>query len=873
MAFYTPPNPNSIGFSFDEAYAFPSIPAFHFGDTSETIRAIPVDIQLSLSMSEGTVSYYHKVLSQNIEIPISIDPGSIEVYQGIQSADLLIEAALQESSIFNEFQEIQSSDIRINVEISESLSSEGAGRYIFHFYAYTPPDPSYVPFIFGSTDADYRIASDYIQVDVEIKNGVVEMLVSPDIIPDDLGIIANVQASELEEYFEILSPDISILCDIQKGEIEEYSGIVQDSVSIDIGFSGYDIDGNIVTDSKLTKIPEIVGNEIGVGVDIGALFVGGGQYENLPITETRYRSKWKKSDAVNEKKNIQSWSDAIKLNQKSDISFLDSRNIDDSTSASWISILQFEDSGTESKWKDTDIQIDEINSSPFKGIMTLSDDDIGINWGSFDKEHNAQKTIGYLHPEKKDTKKNIKWDDFLISDTQKSLRYLQPLPTDKNHRTYWGPKWYSLFCTTHYYPPYRGENTQIRWQDDQTWDEFQRSLDFGTVRNFRCPWNYPYSGTRQPFNPPIVPGVPPDGTLIVPIQGYYYMANSTYIQRISGAMEDIDFSNVSMSIDRDSWLWSFNITILSKESLNLIKPQGSVFTDIEININGWKWTCRVEQWRETIAFGKKAWSVTGRSQSVEIGDPYYIIPAFTNAEGQGGQLIDSLLEYTGWNAEWQNNDFDPHLSWLIPANVINNSNTSPISIIKQIAGSVGTFVQTAPNTNIVGAGTGEKKLTIRPKQRKTPWNWDTQITPDVVLNDDICHEIGRSNTVSRPWNAAMVSGENQGCVVNVTRDGTAGDSAAPLVIDPLITSMESGLERARHIIGESGYWINHSLKLFSLMPPGQAPGLLLPGDFIDMNESGNTWRGQVTGTSISSGWTGNGLVTNQNIEVEQYEGE
>jgi len=147
------------------------------------------------------------------------------------------------------------------------------------------------------------------------------------------------------------------------------------------------------------------------------------------------------------------------------------------------------------------------------------------------------------------------------------------------------------------------------------------------------------------------------------------------------------------------------------------------------------------------------------------------------------------------------------------------------------------------------------------------------MTPSVMLTDAICREIGRQNQTYSEIDSVIVTAENQGVIVNAVRDGYAGTKPAAMCIDAMITTRDAGRERARHIISKSGFWIVHSLSLFSLMAPGDAPGLLLPGDFVGVNESGTTWKGQVTGTSITAEWGATGVNVGQAIEVEQYIGE
>lgn len=298
----------------------------------------------------------------------------------------------------------------------------------------------------------------------------------------------------------------------------------------------------------------------------------------------------------------------------------------------------------------------------------------------------------------------------------------------------------------------------------------------------------------------------------------------------------------------------------------MVKPNGNTLIDIEININGWKWICRVETWTETISFGQKTWTITGRSPSIELGTPYQTDTVFNNVAHHGGQIIDDILNGTEWTANWKSTDFDPYTNWMISANTLSLYEASKIEQMKTIVQAVNAFIQTKADQ------TGGKQFIIRPKYKKNPWKWSTDIEPEVMLNDSVCCEIGQSNKILKPIDSVILSGDNNGVIVQAVKDGTAGSNPAPMQINSLITSQEAGRELARHIIGDSGFWIDHQMKLFSLMSPGDAPGLLLPGDFIQMQEGGATpWIGQVTSTCITAQWS-NGLIVNQSLGVEQFYG-
>lgn len=709
-----------------------------------------------------------------------------------------------------------------------------------------------------------------------------DIVASANVIIDT--IISN---SIIEEYDVVDSVDVNIATTISNANVENYYGIAGDNVFISSMIAGLSIDGDITGDFRITAIPEIVNASVVIEATIPLTTLSGGLYESLPTKQIPpYRATWKQATCVPELDYKASWNEIAKTDTGVAVSFKQPFESDSKLQSEWKGKQFFCDLSGSVLWGQANIESEINNSMIYKNIMGFADESDGIGWDKFRLETSQTIETGYLQPPPKDTHEEIVWGGSIIIDKQKSFEFLQPPPNDKQHRTYWGDKWYSLLCKTQYFPPINDPIVLFKFKEIAIVDspETEAILSFGTIRNLRCPFDYHHSGNRDPFHPPIIPPIPYNDILIVPISGTYYMSNTTYIRKLSGNMESIDFQSVTMSIDRDSWLWSFNIVVLTKESLDLIKPVQSNFSDIEISCNGWIWTCRVDGWKESIVFGKKAWTVTGKSPSMEIGDPYSSLSSYSNENVHGGQIIDDVLTDTGWTTEWQgNNSFiatSKYINdWLIPAGVVSVTNTSCIKIIQRIIDSIGYFIQTNANTNNNPSlnGTGNQVLYIKPTHKQNAWKWNENslITPKAVLTDRICSEIGRSNKVVQPVQAVIVSGENHGVIVSAVRDGynISTCQSAAVATEPLLTSIAAGTEKSRHIISQSGYWLMHSLRLFSLSAPLSAPGLLLPGDFIDMNETGSsTWRGQVIGVSINSGWSGNGLVTSQSIEVEQYVG-
>ncbi len=340
------------------------------------------------------------------------------------------------------------------------------------------------------------------------------------------------------------------------------------------------------------------------------------------------------------------------------------------------------------------------------------------------------------------------------------------------------------------------------------------------------------------------------------------MANTILFKRLPDNVP-FDALSVSMQLDVDSWLWSFQMEIPSRAFLDLIKPQGGTLIDVEIAVNGWKWICRVEGWHESAAFGRRSWTVTGRSPSAELGDPYCTRQSYVSTVAtQGSQFVTDILQYSGWSHSWAASDYlDPLTGWLIPAGAFTYQDQTKIGAIQQLAAAVGAIIQTPPDTVTTPT------LTIKPRFPVSPWQW-VGVTPEVGIIDAQFEEVGRNWMPAPLYNAVVVAGVNYGKIVSVKRTGTAGDKQAPTFTSDLICTDGAGRESGRIIMGRSGNWIKHTIRLFSLYPDGTPPGLLVPGTMIAVQEGATTWNGQVTGTTIAA--SNVSREVRQTIEVEEY---
>jgi len=480
--------------------------------------------------------------------------------------------------------------------------------------------------------------------------------------------------------------------------------------------------------------------------------------------------------------------------------------------------------------------------------------------------------------------------------------------TPEDNNTYfcvsWGPFSYYLLCyqdsIDEYIPPYSCQGIHFRFPSKyplvpNVCEGIQFNLNnYASVpTDPRCPWHYHHSGIRD--NNPLI-----DITLIkYPIpQGVYYMLNTLYVsEAISG--RPIEALGISITTDRNSWLWQFTMTVASLDCLDILKPVNGVFAHILITINGYQWLCTVEGWEENRTLVRDSWNIYGRSTSLLFGAPISKQKSGMYGTGDNGaQIFDHFVQNepvpTGWpssvqswSTDWsavQNSvdGFNPYSSWYVPENTLSYSNSTTKDILQNITSAIGAFIQTDPKDPV---------LKVLPMYAHQPWNWDSTNTNIdwVGLIEDQFSEIGRKYVQNPYYQAVQVLGEinsandtNSGAdadvvFVKVCRDGYCGSTAdyAPMVTHPLITTTQAGRERGRIEIASSGEWMQHTLKIPILCSAASHLGLFTPGNMISVVERSSVWYGQVTGVTVTASIDASRgmVVVNQVIEVEEYIGD
>ena len=136
-------------------------------------------------------------------------------------------------------------------------------------------------------------------------------------------------------------------------------------------------------------------------------------------------------------------------------------------------------------------------------------------------------------------------------------------------------------------------------------------------------------------------------------------------------------------------------------------------------------------------------------------------------------------------------------------------------------------------------------MIILPRYEVAPWNWSSA-TPDIDLPESVVTVEGVEWSDKPDYNTVFVAGQTDGILGHVTRFGTAGDKAAPMVCDPLITHADAARQRGTAILGNTGRQKSITLSL-PILPE---TGIIVPGKLMRYSESGRSHLGMTRAVEV-----------------------
>jgi hypothetical protein len=370
----------------------------------------------------------------------------------------------------------------------------------------------------------------------------------------------------------------------------------------------------------------------------------------------------------------------------------------------------------------------------------------------------------------------------------------------------------------------------------------------------RIPWgpagryDRPY-GTPWNIEPPPVDGDP----ITVPILPVYFMVPTLSVVRLPDRAP-IGAISCSISTDRDSWCWSFNMQI-ARADLSLVNPADAEDpVEIEIAINGYVWTALVESFQDQRVFGARTVRLSGRSRSAELATPIAPVRSYLEPDARdASQLAGQELDGTGWTLVWDAVD------WLVPGGVFSYSDLAPIDAIARVAAAIGAAVESDPE---------DKTVRVVPAYEVSPWEWDAA-TPYAIIPANILTAGDGAWRGGPNANGIYVYSQNQafGALVKIT--GTGGEEQLPMVVESLIVEADGARERGRIELARAGR-IKNETRSIPLFPQPHDLGLVPVGKLLEVHDAADEeWRGQVTGVTVSAEKSGRACKVRQVLAIER----
>lgn len=309
--------------------------------------------------------------------------------------------------------------------------------------------------------------------------------------------------------------------------------------------------------------------------------------------------------------------------------------------------------------------------------------------------------------------------------------------------------------------------------------------------------------------------------------------NSASLIRVAGSVP-IPTYGMTMSLDVDSWTWSFGASVPGSALANLQPSVPGDPVEVEATVNSVPYRFYIENLAWERVFGRTSIRVTGRGKAAALDAPYAPLLNFgSDTTKTAQQLANDALSFNsvplGWTVDWNLDD------WSVPGGTWSHQG-SYITALNAIAAAAGAYVQ--PHNT-------DDEVAFLLRYPVPAWEWST-VTPDYVLPAAVVSQES-INWVDKPaYNRVYVSGQRNGVLGRYTRTGTAGDLLAQPVVDPLITAAAAVRQRGRAILSDSGSMATVGLRL----PVLALTGIIKPGKFVEYDDGGTVRIGLTRGVSV-----------------------
>ena len=357
-----------------------------------------------------------------------------------------------------------------------------------------------------------------------------------------------------------------------------------------------------------------------------------------------------------------------------------------------------------------------------------------------------------------------------------------------------------------------------------------------------------YGGTTEPLPPKQEPEQPD-------IRESYLLMNTISVVNLP-ERTSVELRDMEISLDIDSFSWAFQGELWGAASLAMVVPDSEGPKQIEVDINGWKWVFIIERYTSNRAFGQERYTVFGTSRTQLLAAPYAPLRSKSSSSDiNTKQAITEELQNTGFTAEYPSLDDYDTPDWIIPGGSFSYQNQTAMQVVAKIASTAG---------SVIIPSRGSDTLSIQPRYPSSPWDWD-DATMDNIIPASMVISLSANWRPEPQYNAVYVSGTHAGVAVNVKRIGSAGNKPAPDILEDWLTATQVNTERGRNELAKGGHQSIISLEL-PLTDASTAPGLVVPGRLVEVQDITGDWRALCLSVSISAE---DGKVT-QSVELERH---
>lgn len=306
-------------------------------------------------------------------------------------------------------------------------------------------------------------------------------------------------------------------------------------------------------------------------------------------------------------------------------------------------------------------------------------------------------------------------------------------------------------------------------------------------------------------------------------------------------------TSFNLAADDGSQAWELQAEG-SPELLTFLAPTAGVPARMRLTVDGLVWEFVVEGLRRNRSAGGRTASITARSASVLLGDPYYPPQTYLNGTDMTAQqVLEDVLQFTGIGLDWRCTD------WLVPTGAWSFTGT-PLAAVRRVADAIGAIVQ-SPRTG--------DSIIVAPRYPALPWAW-AATTPDVIVAADAVTLESYERADQPAYDGVYVSGRSQGVLSLVKRTGSAPATLMTMVTDELITHLDAARQRGSSMLGSAGPGANVARTLPVLTGSGE-PGVIDVGKLTRVDEGASSVKGLVRAVRV----TYEGGLLRQTILMEQ----